>query len=111
MKRKHKHTYIATIWRYEWPHSHNRQATEYNVGSDLVHARERARDLLPVKVVSGTRYTYEREIARADHVAIRRRETRRDASGRIVHVMVGQYEWFTPDCQIEPSVGELGYTP
>ncbi len=30
---RRKHTYIATIWRYEWPHSHNRQAIEYNVGS------------------------------------------------------------------------------
>ena len=30
---RRKYTYIATIWRYEWPHSHNRQATEYNIGS------------------------------------------------------------------------------
>lgn len=111
MANKRKHTYIATIWAYEWPHSHNRRPTEYNVGPDLGHARDRARDLLPVKVVQGTRFTSDREISRADHVAIRRRETRRDASGRIVHVMVGHYEWFVPDAQIEPSVGELGWTP
>jgi hypothetical protein len=96
------HTYIATIWKYEWPHSHNRQPTEYNLGSDLSHARKRARD--PVKQVCGTRYTYERDIARADHVAIRRRETRRDATGRIIRVDVGPYEWFTPDCVVHPGL-------
>ena len=106
---RRKHTYIATIWIYEWPHSHNRQAIAYNLGSDLDHARARARDLLPV--VAGTRWTWEREVSRSTHVAIRRRETRKDAAGRITHVYVGAYEWFTPEAAIEPSVGELGYTP
>ncbi len=108
---KRKHTYIATIWKYEWPHSHNRQPTEYNVGSDLHRARERARDLLPQRTVTCTRHTYERDISRADHVAIRRRDTRRDANGRIVDVYVGRYEWFTPQGHVVPSVGDLGWTP
>lgn len=111
MRNRPRHTYIATIWAYVWPHSHNRQPTEYNLGSDLENARERARGLLPVKEVVATRYTWEREQSRAAHVAIRRRETRRDASGKIVRVNVGRYEWFLPEVACVPSVGELGWTP
>jgi hypothetical protein len=75
MRNRPRHTYIATIWAYEWPHSHNRQPTEDNLCSDLKNARERARELLPVKEVVATRYTWEREQSRSSHVAIRRRET------------------------------------
>jgi len=109
--KRRKHTYIATIWVYEWPHSHTRQPVEYNLGSNLDHARARARDLLPVKAVAGTRWTWEREVDRSTHVAMRQREIHTDDKGRITHVYVGRYEWFKPDVTIEPSVGELGYTP
>lgn len=109
--RKRKHTYIATIWRYDSAdRAHTRQPAEYNLGSDLDSARKRARALLPVRAVEATRYTWGREQARADHVALRRREVRQSA-GRIVRADVGRYEWFLPEVQIVPSVGELGWTP
>lgn len=107
-----KHTYIAAIWQWDTSdRSYRRITAVHNLGSDLGHAWDRARDMLPVKEVEGTRYTIDRELQRAPYAVIERRETRRTPGGRLVSVIVGKHETIEPDAWIVPSVGELGWTP
>ena len=109
-----KHTYIAAIWtpaRDAGGRHYQRTSPIHVLGSDLGHARERARNMLPVPFVEGTRYTWSRDLAAVPYVVIERREARRLPSGRIAHVIVGRCEVVHAESRIVPSVGELGWTP
>ena len=109
-----KYTYIAAIWtpgRDAGGRFYHRTSPIHVLGSDLNHARERARNMLPVPFVEGTRYTWSRDLAAVPYVVIERREARRLPSGRIAHVIVGRPECVEAEVRIFASVGELGWTP
>lgn len=105
-------TYIAAVWQWDLAErSYVRRSPIYRMGRNLDHAKERARDMLPVRFVEGTEWTADRELARAPRVIIERRETRRTTSGRLVHMVMGRYISVEPEVRIVPSVGQLGWTP
>lgn len=108
------HTYIAAIWTRKCDATgryYERTSPVHVLGSDLHNARERARGMLPVPFVEGTRHTWSRDLAAVPYVVIERREARRLPSGRIAHVIVGRHEYIEPEVRIVPSVGDLGWTP
>jgi hypothetical protein len=109
-----QHTYIAAVWQRDISAgrgAYRRVSAIHNLGSDLGHARERARNMLPVPFVEGTSWTWQRDLGHAPYAVIERREERRLPSGRIAHVIVGRREYVEPGVRIVPSVGELGRTP
>ena len=109
-----KHTHIAAVWQRDIAAgrgAYRRISAIHNLGSDLSHARERARNMLPAPFVEGTDYNWSRELRNAPYAVIERRESRRLPSGRIAHVIVGRHEYVEPEVRIVPSVGDLGWTP
>jgi hypothetical protein len=111
---RRKHTYIAAVWQRDIASgrgNYRRLSPIHNLGSDLTHACERARNMLPVPFVEGTAYTWQRDLEHAPYAVIERREMRRLPSGRIMHIIVGRHEYVEPEVRIVPSVGELGWTP
>lgn len=96
-----KPTYIATIWSRdpENPRQWIRSSPSFVLGSNLRHARDRARDLLPIKSIETTRWNVSRDLSRVPFMMLTRRDQR------------GRPEIIEPDVWIVPSVGELGWTP
>lgn len=106
------YTYVAAVWRWDFSERcHVRIGPIHRMGRNLDHAKERARDMLPVAFVEGSEWTADRELARAPRVIIERRETRRTPSGRLVRMVMGRYISVEPEVRIVPSVGQLGWTP
>lgn len=109
-----KHVYIAAVWQRDISGgrgAYRRISAVHNLGSNLNHARERARNMLPIPFVEGTRHTWQRDLGQAAYAVIERRELRRLPSGRLASVIVGRREYVEPEVRIVPSVGELGWTP